>query len=527
MSRRRRGGKARSFTCALLLIGIPSVPADAIDLERLVSPGDLIEGHADVEGECRSCHAPFAADAQPDLCLECHEEVGDDRRERRGYHGRAPDARETTCRTCHPEHRGRRADIVGLDREAFDHSLSDYPLDGEHRRLPCESCHSPSLKYRDAPAACIDCHRQDDPHRGQLGSKCASCHGVDGWLSVGFDHERDTGFALRGRHGKVSCALCHPNERYDPTPKDCHACHRLDDAHAGGMGKRCDGCHSAQDWSARVFEHDRDTEFRLEGAHRDAKCRACHEAPPRERKLQTTCISCHRLDDEHRGRNGKSCERCHGVETWKAALFRHDRDTEFSLDGAHEKVACGGCHVGHLYDEEPATTCSGCHSDDDVHKQQQGKTCERCHNQDSWSAEVFFDHGLTRFPLLGLHAVVACEECHVSLAFRDAETECRSCHAKDDLHERRLGVSCESCHNPNGWGVWRFDHDTETAFALHGAHEELDCHSCHRKPMTGETQQSGACADCHASADVHRGAFGRACDRCHVDRSWDETRILR
>ena len=51
---------------------------------------------------------------------------------------------------------------------------------------------------------------------------------------------------------------------------------------------------------------------------------------------------------------------------------------------------------------------------DDVHKGQVGKKCERCHNQSGWTKEVFFDHDLARFPLIGIHAITPCEECHLS-----------------------------------------------------------------------------------------------------------------
>ena len=40
--------------------------------EQLVTPGELSEAHAKLEKTCNSCHASFAKDEQPALCLTCH-----------------------------------------------------------------------------------------------------------------------------------------------------------------------------------------------------------------------------------------------------------------------------------------------------------------------------------------------------------------------------------------------------------------------------------------------------------------------
>ena len=61
---------------ALLLLA--AGPAGGIDLETLVMPGPVIQGHADVEEECTKCHQPFDRAGEKALCLECHEDVGAD-----------------------------------------------------------------------------------------------------------------------------------------------------------------------------------------------------------------------------------------------------------------------------------------------------------------------------------------------------------------------------------------------------------------------------------------------------------------
>jgi hypothetical protein len=505
---------------------LAATPAVAIDLEKLVMPGKVIEGHADIEAECARCHAPFRDAAQESLCLDCHEEVGADRKAGTGFHGRAPGVRGAACRDCHSEHRGRAADIVGLDRAGFDHRFTDYPLRGAHQRLGCEACHARGQPLREAPSSCVDCHRDDDAHGGKLGADCASCHGEKSWREARFDHDQ-THFPLLGKHDAVDCALCHPGNRFEKTASTCLACHRLNDEHLGRFGPRCEDCHSPTGWGELHFDHARDTRFALGGGHRGAPCSACHKGVLHEEHLSTKCVSCHRTDDVHRGRHGNDCERCHSDRAWTAEKFAHERMTNFPLRGAHAELKCERCHTGRLAEQKLSTRCTSCHEDDDVHAGQQGSACETCHNEQGWAVKVFFEHDLGRFPLLGLHAVATCEQCHASARFQDAETECGSCHREDDVHLARLGANCGACHNPNGWQLWQFDHDRQTRFALRGAHLGMDCHACHRAPVTGEIRLPLGCRGCHADEDPHHGAFGTDCARCHSDDDWRRVRVGR
>ena len=59
-----------------------------------------------------------------------------------------------------------------------------------------------------------------------------------------------------------------------------------------------------------------------------------------------------------------------------------------------------------------STTCVSCHKKDDPHRGQLGPNCETCHNERGWRQKVAFDHDLTRFPLIGHHGLVPCEESH-------------------------------------------------------------------------------------------------------------------
>jgi len=269
------------------------------------------------------------------------------------------------------------------------------------------------------------------------------------------------------------------------------------------------------------------SKFALAGAHRGLDCGRCHDGAPEKKKISSDCASCHRLDDDHRGRYGLRCGECHGAKAWTPARFRHDRDTDFKLLGAHREARCDGCHKATMGKERMPAGCYSCHRGDDVHSGQQGRNCRSCHDERGWEGKVFFDHELTRFPLLGLHALASCEACHESSRFRDADRTCAGCHADADHHTGRLGEDCGRCHAPNGWRVWKFDHDRETSFALRGAHDGLDCHACHARPARGGIHLSRRCDTCHARDDAHSGSFGGSCDQCHTQSSWREVTGIR
>ena len=69
-----------SLLTALLVIAGFSNPGFAQNaFERLVMPGQLIQGHAKLEAECSKCHSPFSPKAQDDLCLACHKAIAADK----------------------------------------------------------------------------------------------------------------------------------------------------------------------------------------------------------------------------------------------------------------------------------------------------------------------------------------------------------------------------------------------------------------------------------------------------------------
>ena len=516
----------RLGVAGLALVGLFSPFAQAQNLETAIMPGQVIQGHAKLEPECKNCHVRFNRSAQVGLCLDCHKKVARDVEARRGYHGRLP---EKECRACHTDHKGRDANIAQID-PGFDHKSTDFILKGAHAKpkVKCRDCHIPPKKFRDAPSECHACHQKDDKHKGKLGTACADCHSEVDWKQTKFDHSK-TRFPLRNGHADVKCKSCHLDPSFKGAPMACVACHKKDDqkkGHKGKFGEKCETCHTDQNWKTTKFRHDRDTKYALKGLHAAAKCNTCHRGNLYQEKLPTTCIACHKGDDAkkgHKGKFGEKCETCHIEKGWTSTIFDHGRDAHYPLRGKHARAKCTACHAGFVYKEKLALACVACHRKDDKHKNQLGPKCESCHNETGWK-ETRIDHDLTRFPLLGKHEKVKCKECHTTPQFRDAKTDCYACHRKDDKHKLRLGTLCEQCHIPRSWKQWDFNHDRRTSFALDGKHRGLDCHACHKFPVRGRATLSGTCASCHDDRDVHNGGFGRQCDRCHVSSSFKTIR---
>lgn len=502
-----------------------SFPAATQSIESLVMPGDVIAGHADIESECSSCHLAFNRTRQRDLCLDCHELVAIDIELHLGYHGRSENAGTDRCASCHTDHEGRNADILGLDEESFDHEFTDFELLGHHAELECVDCHMPDEKHRDTSDECSSCHAEDKPHEQNPTEVCTDCHNESDWVDVHFNHD-STDYALIGKHAETACKDCHEVELFEGTPDTCFACHEEDDEHNGKSGNQCENCHNPTDWTDTSFNHARDTEFPLDGGHADLACGDCHSEDPFSDELETTCVSCHLEDDEHDGRNGTDCAECHSAESWTDSRFDHDRDTDFALNGAHADVACADCHIEPIFEKSPGTECSSCHLDDDVHEGTQGDQCGDCHNEVLWEDAPFFDHDLTRFPLLGEHGNVECVDCHETQVYVDADEACVSCHIEDDNHDGVFADNCDSCHNPVAWDLWLFDHNVQTNFLLEGAHVDVTCEECHRSSLEQMQKIGTSCVDCHRSDDIHDGEFGADCGRCHTDRSFKEVRTL-
>ncbi len=364
-------------------------------LGNALDPGPLSQPHAGLAGvtRCLDCHgqANHVLDAR---CAACHLEIAARAERRLAWHGTF----DRPCRDCHAEHRGPGAELVELDRDAFQHRLTRFPLRGAHADAKCEACHrvlpreseaSEGFRYQGVPfAECTGCHV--DPHAGGVrtreslgpirqvaldapapppapgpfesrlaGRDCGDCHAESGFRAAGlhdegFDHGRDTEFELRGAHRAVACASCHTEERRAAeatgglppgrgADADCASCH--EDPHRGRVrGKQgCASCHSARAWS-EGFDHSRDTRFALDDLHAALDCSTCH------------------ADRDFRAA-GRECGECHAdAADLLAGRFGAARgDPDAHADG----VACADCHGKTRAANRPpalALRCAECHT---------------------------------------------------------------------------------------------------------------------------------------------------------------------
>ena len=199
------------------------------------------------------------------------------------------------------------------------------------------------------------------------------------------------------------------------------------------------------------------------------------------------------------------CQECHTYTSWKPIRsnpeFNHDH-TGYPLRGMHARVACTKCHVSLIF-KKVSSNCADCHAD--IHRRQFGANCESCHTVKGWqvSLKQIRDHQ-NRFPLIGAHAMLQCDDCHKNAAagqFTGLSTSCYSCHQKDFqtpvLNHAAAGfpTTCESCHTVDTWFNAKFDHLKYTGYALTGAHATLPCTACHINNVYAGTP--AACYGCH------------------------------
>ena len=56
------------------------------EFEKLFMPGDVIQGHEELEEDCKNCHVRLRDTTQTKLCLDCHESTAKDISSKRGFH---------------------------------------------------------------------------------------------------------------------------------------------------------------------------------------------------------------------------------------------------------------------------------------------------------------------------------------------------------------------------------------------------------------------------------------------------------
>ena len=280
-----------------------------------------------LEVACAKCHIPAGVmtvyKIKLTACKDCHADV------HRGQFAGPP--HNSRCEACHS--------VQGFAPSTFTlaaHNATRFPLTGGHIATPCAECHqarkpagsSFPVPYRFTNLACQECHA--DPHHGEFAERmrqpgpqgnpvgCEACHSTASWTgeALQFDHAT-TAFPLRGAHRAATCMNCHKppnlevtmkNVVFSAAPKACHECH--EDPHAGqfaGANPECSSCHDVEHWKPSQFDHDKRTEFALQGAHARVPCAGCHK---NVRRVEGKPVLFYKPTP-------KSCAACHGAEVPK------------------------------------------------------------------------------------------------------------------------------------------------------------------------------------------------------------------
>ena len=299
----------------------------------------------------------------------------------------------------------------------------DVPCAQCHRKdlsAPVARYGSARVILRPSGAKCLDCHA--DEHGGQLATRpdkgeCSACHVATGWKPSRYDlrDHANLRVTLAGKHGAVSCSACHGSKRpglrvlsasvalgkgeflFRPPETNCTDCHL--DPHQGRFApggeqpqpEGCPACHDQQSFRPSTITIDTHNRFALplQGAHRAVPCASCHAdlqhrvrvgsslaasgtaLAPLKLAAKTGCAECHQgpHGDQFATRADRGqCDACHGLDGFTpASRFDHNRDTHFSLKGAHEAVPCSGCHArdrsGATIYRPVSTKCESCHGE--------------------------------------------------------------------------------------------------------------------------------------------------------------------
>lgn len=291
----------------------------------------------------------------------------------------------------------------------------------------------------------------------------------------------------------------------------------------------------------------------LEGVSNCTKCHAVGNKVTREK-----CLNCHKeIKASIQSKHGyhassevgnKECAVCHNEHHGRNfKLIRFNKKTfvhaksGFALKGAHAKQQCNACHKPAFIKDNKFKqkkdsyfglnqACLSCH--EDYHKGGMSSNCTQCHSFDSFKNATGFNHNSTKFPLLGQHKNVSCDQCHKTELTNGKPLKkykglkfanCNACH--NDVHENKFGQDCKKCHTEQSFKNVKtlsgFNHDI-TGFKLIGKHNDVACKSCHKTSLTAPIKHNN-CSDCHT--DYHNKEFAKnnvspECNQCHTNNGF-------
>ena len=267
---------------------------------------------------------------------------------------------------------------------------------------------------------------------------------------------------------------------------------------------QCSHCHSTDTWAfdwkrsdGAPFDHGW-TGFPLLGGHARAACLDCHEREPRPSRA---CTTCH--DDEHDGRLGQDCDRCHNANAFSEVMpLTAHRNARLPLSGMHALIECNACHVETTRgrSDAPPSDCFACHQQDyELHTNHPRHfdprgggsalptDCRHCHSTLAWSpARLPRELAASAAPLRAEVAGGALASPPMALSRRQheryfpillgshAQADCSDCHGHGGS-PAASPPTCTGCHT-HGEAQLRRDH---ASVALPASRSFAVCMTCH------------------------------------------------
>jgi hypothetical protein len=384
-------------------------------------------------------------------------------------------------------------------RESFDHLTTGFELMGQHRDLPCESCHANAV-FKGTPRECASCHGVGTAIRATAKTvnhilatdRCDGCHTPVSWKpAVNFDHAEARG----------SCSTCHNNVQAQgrgPTHIETNL--------------ECDACHTTISWSGAVFSHN---------------------------GITTGCASCHNgsqatgMPTTHIPTNGAPCEDCHSTTnftTFAGTLMNHAAVASIPCATCHEAGKsffgvtvitrpgaphpttgdCGACHgstssfetnslrpANHIPTNAPCVQCHTTTNDFSVYSvagTHQGVTdCLSCHG--STVAATFANVTITTTP--GTHIPIGSLDCNGS-----------GCHSTSNVNTGGFNIGAASINSPT---LGTAGHSTVAAAVP-------SCQTCHQAAsFLGMIASTSTAGDSRPSAALDAGhPTSGDCGGCHT-----------
>jgi hypothetical protein len=235
------------------------------------------------------------------------------------------------------------------------------------------------------------------------------------------------------------------------------------------------------------------------------------------------CTSCHLMDEAYdtwdvSAMHDLNCHSCH--ESDIATSMDHLREVLFENPNKVTKMtvidneACEDCHANndpqwlqvantaghrvHIYLQEEAPECIGCHGIQLHVFEPPEETCYDCHSHDHDAASELMD----------AHCIVCHEFTTTEHELIPQRDDCLQCHEGQET----MGVSfpsaahnntaCENCHNP------------------HLEEQHTECSTCHTESLGGGLHVVSAhdnCINCHVPHSS--GPMSVECLSCHVDKT--------